>query len=267
MSVDVSDAMQTYELVQQAYSAFFKALKVPFMVAQASSGEIGGDLSHEYHLLSSKGEDHVISCPSCNYVANEELGTKCPKCGNQSLRIDAAVELGHTFNLGTRYSEPLNASVILNATPNSTSKSSSTSQKTFCQESVPMQMGCHGIGVSRLIAAMADHFKDSKGLNWPRYIAPFEAIVVPIKGLEDHVASVGNALDGIDCIIDDRHRDFGWKLRDADMIGYPVIIVLGRDWVRNEKMCEVQCRRLDGFKRNVPLGELRSVVHSLLERL
>lgn len=259
--------MKTYGEVQKAYSAFFNAFKVPFLIVQASSGAIGGDFSHEYHILSSKGEDHVVSCSSCSYAANEELGKTCPKCGSQSLNVDTAVEMGHTFNLGTRYSKPLNASITSNAARSNWAKSSSSGETALDPESAPMQMGCHGIGVSRLIAVMADYFKDSKGLNWPRVMAPFEAVIVPIKGLEDHVVRVGDALDGIDCVIDDRQRDLGWKLRDADMIGYPVIIVIGRGWEHGEKMCEVQCRRLDGFKRNVPLEQLRSVVQDLLAKL
>jgi prolyl-tRNA synthetase len=66
-------ALATYEMVRNAYAALFNELKIPYLVAEADSGDMGGNLSHEFHFLTSKGEDRVINCQSCDYVANEEL--------------------------------------------------------------------------------------------------------------------------------------------------------------------------------------------------
>ena len=145
-----------------------------------------------------------------------------------------------------------------------------------------MQMGCHGIGVSRLIAAVADSLADKDGLNWPRVMAPFEVILVPYleymnaaEEIYDMLSAPSspstNFTDGpatavsIDTILDDRTKSFIWKLKDADLIGYPVVVLLGKSW-KNEGKVEVRCRRL-GMRAEVDLGGVREVVESALERL
>ncbi len=114
----------------------------------------------------------------------------CPRCDNGSLRVQKAIEVGHTFHLGTRYSEPLNALV---AVPDSATKQ-------------PMQMGCHGIGVSRIIGAVASLLADDRGLNWPRAIAPYEAIILssPQTSEEDAVEVYDALKERVDLILDDR---------------------------------------------------------------
>jgi len=129
-----------------------------------------------------------------------------------------------------------------------------------------MQMGCHGIGVSRMIAAVADTLSDSKGLNWPRVMSPFEVIVVPGKNLDEEAARIYDMLDvgKMDVVLDDRKESFAWKMGDADLVGYPVIVVLGRRW--KEEVCEVQCRRL-GIKEDVAITNLEAFVQKLLVKL
>ncbi|CAN9154828.1 unnamed protein product [Alternaria sp. RS040] len=367
-------ALRTYEEVRNAYNNLFNELRLPYLVADADSGNMGGRLSHEYHFVSPKGEDNVWSCNSCDYIANEELAEKssqnptsndeswhaftgisvdkktkinvwiprssstattkanqghecvnlhavkkalpenieldtgiesssltallqkttdiidlfdpsltfdkhdkslsnpqssalnlttietgdpCPRCSNGKLDVQKAIEVGHTFHLGTRYSKPLNAVVAL---PDQNLSS-------------PIQMGCHGIGVSRIIGAVASLLSDAKGLNWPRAIAPYEAIVLTSPQTEDRDATeVYDALygevrnGGVDLVLDDRPgKSVGWKLKDADLIGYPVVIVLGRSW-KDRREVEVQCRRLR-FKKDIRLDDLRQEVLGLLEQL
>jgi len=129
----------------------------------------------------------------------------------------------------------------------------------------------HGIGVSRMITAVADSLADSKGLNWPRAVAPFEVIVVPAKGLEEEAEKIYDTLTSdpaspVDVILDDRDKQMGWKLGDADLIGYPIIVVVGKGW-KKEQTLEVQCRQLDNLRENVPLEQLSTFIRSLLERL
>ena len=300
-------ALETYERVREAYSAFFKRFKIPFLVAKADSGNIGGDMSHEYHVVSSSGEDSVFSCNSCTYTANEEVACKrltktalgkavvdpsivqygdpCPHCEAGTLVRRKAIELGHTFYLGTKYSEPLraritgdNCSIIAStsATASSTNLEGADPQATQ-SNTTAIEMGCHGIGVSRMIAAIADVLADEKGLNWPRVIAPFDAVVIPAKGFENDAVGIldvfaerGLGLIGssellIDAILDDREKELPWKLKDADFIGYPVIVLLGRAW-KKEKKCEVQSRRLK-VREEVSLDDLRGFVTSLLAQL
>lgn len=132
-------------------------------------------------------------------------------------------------------------------------------------------MGCHGIGVSRIIGAVASLLSDARGLNWPRVIAPYEAVILTQpQTTESEAAEVYDALAGegkdVDLVLDDRPiKSLGWKLRDADLIGYPVIVVLGRGW-KERREVEVQCRR-SGVKKDVALGQLRGEVSGLLEQL
>jgi prolyl-tRNA synthetase len=196
----------------------------------------------------------------------------CPSCSSpSSLKISKAIEIGHTFHLGTRYSAPLNAQVL------------SSSNKL-----APIAMGCHGIGVSRLLAAAASQLMDSKGLNWPVKIAPFTTVVVaaPKAATEEDLARVYDVLakeerfqqqqiteDGnrgssstvLDVTLDDRDRPLGWKLRDADLIGYPFIVVLGKAWKAGGKV-ELQCRRLE-VREEVLLEELGARLRVLAREL
>lgn len=426
---NVPEALKTYKSVKVAYTQLFDELKIPYLVAAADSGNMGGSLSHEFHFVSSKGEDQVVSCSHCDHVYNEELadgkthkfneeeeanstpgfqtedaqveggatvstgmwmaisqdgntllrgwypkysmqngttepverhvnshavkaiatqagvdldlsvenpkekwtakalsrsssekprvldlydsqvrvyqrpplsdlleeigctagdiqytkldhfpgtanklslvrvhdGDKCSQCADGLLTSNPAVELGHTFHLGTRYSEVLQASVSVNqAVLDGSAESGAKSSK---EQIVPMQMGCHGIGVSRLISAAANQLADAKGLNWPRAIAPYEVAVIPNKGLDSVAEQIYDSLTSVsvDTLLDDRDKGMGWKLGDADLIGYPVLVVVGNGWKKSQTL-EVQCRRL-GVKEDVSIDKLPAFVEGLLSQL
>lgn len=420
------EALKTYATVQHAYAAFFSEFGVPNYMTIASSGEMGGDLSHEVHMPSEKGEDRIVLCDSCKYAANEEVaqrgltmaqktslvssegnaptsssysqcsdddpgngeavstesegkkrqsvstyrswtgltsdrrtlvqafyppyvtqaasdgegtnweahadpnvlqsfvedldlgienpmqlwkqsvskhgnsssksprilwifdqrlpqtlidtlctthasvlqtpdpisapplslpfasithdpythlpidliklrlspGSPCPHCASGSLRVLKSVEVGHTFHLGTRYSNPLSATVARDPSLALAPSDDPPGRTT-------LQMGCHGIGVSRLLAALASALAGAHGLNWPACVAPFECVVVAGRGLEQAAEAVYDALAresvgkdrvrAVDVLLDDRaDKELGWKLMDADLIGYPVVVVLDR---------------------------------------
>jgi prolyl-tRNA synthetase len=204
-------------------------------------------------------------------LTSAQEGDPCPSCTEGALSMHRAVEIGHTFHLGQRYSEPLEAR-IQNRT----------------NQSVPVEMGCHGIGVSRIIGAVASILRDSKGLNWPLRIAPFEVVLVPgasaspaevttlYERLSKPPLKSGKGLDvvrskspGFDVVIDDRDKPMGWKLNDADMVGYPFIIVMGNQWRKNG-MVELQCRRAgvkEMVKVEISVNELVERMRGLAERL
>ncbi|KAF2094764.1 class II aaRS and biotin synthetase, partial [Rhizodiscina lignyota] len=236
------NALQTYLETKAAYERFFDSLGLGYVVAEADSGAMGGTLSHEYQFISPIGEDTVVRCTKCDFIANEEVlpsdlsdgirsatateEPRCPKCSKGSLRSERAIEVGHTFHLGTRYSEPLNVTVA-----------------DLYDQQVPLQMGCHGIGISRIIAAATSLLSTDKGLRWPFSLAPFKVVVMDTHGTEDDAMAVYDALskphpdlddpgvlkDG-EIILDDRDKSLGWKLKDADLIGYPIAIILGKKW-------------------------------------
>lgn len=267
-------AVATYESVRKAYDNFFGEFKLPFIVAKADSGSIGGEFSHEYHYASPKGEDEVHSCNTCGHIVNGELlsqqesSTACPSCEKGVLTSQKTIELGHTFFLGTKYSEPLNARVM-HATGTNTKK---PIEKSSENPGTAIEMGCYGIGISRLIATMADLLADDTGLNWPKVIAPFTVAIIPKAGFEDDALVLHDifgtlpAQTYVDTVIDDRPgKALGWKLNDADLIGYPVLVVLGRGW-ENERKAEVQCRQL-GIKQEVDMVDLTAFVRELLAKL
>lgn len=393
-------AMETYADVSEAYRGFLDEINLPYLVADAASGSMGGSHSHEYHFASDHGEDSIVSCGSCGYTVNEELwrpsinvehadepdvpfqtwvgrtvklsepsnippsqlpaenakevdNTKemvevflpkgpyevnvhalkelvgdldtsgkaftylleeenytgrnvlakqitrrsirdprvpvssildsknwtshskyepppnpseiehtpfsltkprpddsCPKCGVEGLAFSQAVEIGHTFHLGTRYSKPFDA----------TFKSDQNAE-------VEIQMGCHGIGVSRLVGAVASLLADEKGLNWPVSIAPFVVTIIGAgnTAIEDIAAVYDYTARAVEVIIDDRDRPMGWKLNDADLIGYPFIVVLGKAWKQRREV-ELQCRRL-GVKEEVVLEGLVQKIKEYSKKL
>lgn len=277
-------ALETYTSVKEAYVRLFDELKLPYMVATADSGNMGGSLSHEFHMASSKGEDRLLRCTDCNHAWNEEVWVgevpegpvrpTCSHCGKPTIETLTTIELGHTFYLGTRYSGILDATV---AVDEGVMDGSSPTGKT---KVVPFEMGCHGIGVSRMITAVADILSDARGLNWPRVIAPFEAVIIADKGLDQPALSIYEAIRSPsspsakgsdphfpDVVIDDRRdKSLIWKMRDADLIGYPIIVVLGKAWKKEGKV-EVQCRRLNGLVDTIPPDAVPGCVSSILAKL
>ncbi|KAI9888441.1 MAG: hypothetical protein M1814_006946 [Vezdaea aestivalis] len=197
-------------------------------------------------------------------------GDVCPSCESGQTKVRKAIELGHTFFLGTRYSEPLHAKV-----KGPTAAEMSKSRQDISREAQPLQMGCHGIGITRMIGAFAAALADKENLNWPRVMAPFEAVIIPGKDLGNAGYEVYDALSSrtqspdplvfVDTVLDDRDKSLAWRMKDADLIGVPVVVVLGKVWKASGK-CEVQCRRLQ-VKEEVPLDTLRSFVQSLLSQL
>ncbi|SPO04206.1 related to prolyl-tRNA synthetase [Cephalotrichum gorgonifer] len=192
-------------------------------------------------------------------------GDQCPRCRSGVLEVVKTLELGHTFHLGDRYSAPMKAMVTVPPTLSNN-----------LARTTPMQMGCFGIGLSRIIGAVADALAREDGLMWPVSISPYEIAVVPDKGLAEEAFEVYDLLAGMtrgqegsrtptDVIMDDRAVSIAWKLKDADLTGYPIVVVLGRAW-RRDRSCEVQCRSLS-LKETVMLENLPTFIATLFESL
>lgn len=191
------DGMQkNYDIMFEAYKKIFKRLDLDVVITEADSGAMGGDVSHEFMVPAAIGEDEV-----------EVDGEK---------RV--AMELGHIFQLGTKYSDALGAN--------------------FLDEdgkSKPIIMGCYGIGVSRVIAAIIETHHDDKGIIWPQEVAPYAVEVLPIfKKKDDETLALARAYHdqlaaaGITVLCDDRDDSAGKKFNDADLIGIPWRIVIGQ---------------------------------------
>ena len=154
----------------------------------------------------------------------------CPTCGG-ALEHAKGIEVGQVFKLGTKYSEALQATFLdQNGRPN------------------PMIMGCYGIGVSRTLAAAIEQYHDENGIIWPRSIAPFEAVIVPINAKDEALMSTSQTIytalqdAGVDVLLDDRKDRAGVKFKDADLIGYPLRITVSKNTLENNEL-EIQIRK------------------------
>lgn len=149
-------------------------------------------------------------------VRNALAGDACPRCG-QPLAMENAIEVGHVFKLGTKYSDALNAKYL----------DENGSLKTII-------MGCYGIGVSRIIAGLAETSHDDFGIIWPVSLAPYEICVCPVKASDPAAMEAAEKITaglqaaGYDVILDDRDERPGVKFKDADLIGFPVRVTIGK---------------------------------------
>lgn len=152
--------------------------------------------------------------------------------GNGTLQFTTGIEIGHIFKLGTRFSESMDATVLdQNGRP------------------VPVIMGSYGIGVSRLLSAITEQYADDKGLNWPASVAPFDVHIVPInyknehqKALTDEITELFNR-EGYEILVDDRNERPGVKFTDAELMGIPIRITVGKK--AEDGVVEVTIRRTD----------------------
>ncbi|MHC4268827.1 MAG: proline--tRNA ligase [Planctomycetota bacterium] len=141
---------------------------------------------------------------------------RCPKC-KESLNVSNGIELGHVFKLGTRYSESLGAKFL--------DKNG---------KELPIIMGSYGIGVNRILAATIEKSHDSNGIIWPLPLAPYEVLVVPINFKDEIITDTATKIydelreSGIDTLLDDRDQRPGFKFKDADLIGIPIRITVGK---------------------------------------
>jgi prolyl-tRNA synthetase len=185
-------------------------------------------------------------------VAEVREGDPCPKCG-APLKIDRGLEIGHIFLLGTRYSEPMQAYFV---------------DKDGKEK--PIVMGCYGIGVSRLMSAIVEQSHDGNGIIWPINVAPFELEILPLNVSDETQMEIAEKLykgalnRGIDVILDDRNERAGFKFKDADLIGIPVRIVIGRK--AKDGIVEIQNRKT-GEKLDVPVDEALNKFEELKREL
>lgn len=180
-------------------------------------------------------------------------GDVCPHCGGKIVRC-RGIEVGQVFKLGTKYSEALHATFLDNQ-----------------GKSHPFVMGCYGIGVTRTVAASIEQNHDDDGIIWPVAIAPYEVVIVPANNKSEEVMAAARKLyedmeDGRDeVVLDDRNERAGIKFKDADLIGYPVRVTIGKKW-QQSACVEIKIRR-SGEVVEVPLEEAKDKVLEILKTL
>ena len=261
--IDDASAKKTYNLMYETYFKIFRAMGLKPMAVRADTGAIGGDLSHEFHLLADTGEsaiyydkkfDELSQSSNLNieemqslYAMADEMhvAEKCPIPESQ-ISSRRGIEVGHIFNFGLKYSKALEASVM-----------GANSDKIY------PNMGSYGIGVSRIVAAAIEANHDANGIIWPKEIAPFQIALINVRAgdeLCDKVCEeIYNKLQtqGIEVIYDDTKASLGQKFSIADLIGIPTQIVVGPKSAA-ARMVEVKDRKT-GEKQEVKILELEKL--------
>lgn len=225
---DMESLQKTYDVMYAAYTNIFQRLGLRFRAVLADTGQIGGAFSHEFQVLADSGEDIVVYSDGSDYAANIERAENLEKThpvkegdtspdGKGKLKFARGIEVGHVFQLGDKYSKSMNLTVL------------GEDGKAFHP-----QMGCYGIGVSRIVAACIEQNHDANGIIWPDPMAPFQIAIVPMQFHKAYrvretalalYESLKNA--GFDVLLDDRNERAGVMFSTMDLIGIPHRIVIG----------------------------------------
>jgi len=216
------------------------------------SGFVSGANKDQYHI---KGIDicRDVSVRAVVDVALVQEGDFCPECG-EPLRIVRAIELGHIFKLGTKYSESMGATFL----------DADGKEK-------PIVMGSYGIGVERIVAAFIEQNADDKGLCWNKALAPFLVHIVPINYKNSEIKKLADRLyeelqqNGVDVLLDDREFSPGFKFRDADLLGMPLQVIISEKNIQKNQV-EIKFRRSDE-RRYVPIDKAIQEIQSIVVEL
>jgi prolyl-tRNA synthetase len=217
---------------------------------RAGSNWVTGANAVDHHVTGAN-VDRDFRVERWEDVVQAAPGDPCPVDGG-ALQLGTAIVVGHIYQLGTRYSKPLEAMFI----------DEDGSQK-------PYVMGCYGIGISRIMAAVAEQCHDDAGLKWPSALGPFDAVLIPTNMDQPAVVAAAEGLYatlaelGVDAVLDDREATAGVKFADADLIGYPVQLVIGK---RGIEAGTVDLKvRATGERSQAPLADGAQAAKTLLE--
>ena len=276
--LDKEAAIISYYKMFTSYMKIFKKLGLNAIPVVADSGPIGGELSHEFSIITNTGETEVyydsrivkIDDEQVDYSSNkslenyfknitnfysatrdkhsEDIFNQLPK---EFQKNGKAIEIGHIFSFGYKYSKPMNAFVSDDKGNN-----------------IPVYMGSYGIGISRLVAAIIEAYHDDKGILWPTSIAPFQIGIINLGKNDEECLQASEKIynelkeNNFDIIYDDRDESVGKKYADMDLIGVPFQIIIGpRDLKRNN--CELKDRKND----NKVCIDIKNVVTELSNRI
>ena len=256
-NIDEASLQETYLLMRNTYKKILERIGLEYKIVKADSGAIGGDASEEFHVLAENGEDTIAISDASEFAINTELllsegedistleGKPSPD-GNGVIEIKKGIEVGHIFQLGKIYTELMKVNVL--------------NQE---GRAVDLFMGCYGIGVSRLVAAAIEQNNDGKGILWPESIAPYEVNIVAIGYTkEPKIADAANNLSeqlqsmGYEVIVDDRKDGYGTKMKDAELIGIPVNIIIGNKFIESG---EVELKHRNGQSSTNNITEITSI--------
>ena len=257
-NMDEDSLQETYLTMRDTYKKVLERMDLEYKISAADSGAIGGDSSEEFHILADNGEDTIAVSDTSEFAINTELllkdgediksleGKPSPD-GKGTIQIKKGIEVGHIFKLGEIYADSMKANVLNNEGKAST-----------------LFMGCYGIGVSRLVAAAIEQNNDEKGIIWPHSIAPYDINIIAIGyDKNKEIASASNDLYlqlkemGYEVLLDDRKDGYGTKIKDSELIGIPLNIIIGKQFTENK---EVELKSRSGESSINPISDIETIL-------
>ena len=257
-NIDEESLQETYLTMRDTYKKVLERMDLEYRISAADSGAIGGDSSEEFHVLADNGEDTIAVSDASEFAINTELllkdgediktleGKPSPD-GNGTIQIKKGIEVGHIFKLGEIYADSMKANVL-----NKEGKAST------------LFMGCYGIGVSRLVAAAIEQNNDDKGIIWPHSIAPYDINIIAIGyNKNQEIATAANDLYGqlkemgYEVLLDDRKDGYGTKIKDSELIGIPLNIIIGKQFTENK---EVELKSRSGESSLNPISDIETIL-------
>jgi prolyl-tRNA synthetase len=259
---DAAGLAVNYDRQVGAYDRIMERTGLRFYRVEGDVGMMGGLGAHEYMAPCPAGEDRVALAEG--YAANLEVALRHPDVrevdggyvlGGQPLTIEPAIEIANIFKLGTRYSEPLGANYLDEH-----------------GHEHPIWMGSYGIGPARIVAAAVEQYADEHGISWPRALAPFAVHLVALGRPGTPEREAADALyetlraGGVEVLYDDRDLGTGEKFADAELLGCPLRLTVGRRSLESGEI-EVQVRRGRQSAPGLPLGAAADVLAAAVDEL
>ena len=264
--LDEKSGEKTYLMFFKLYLKIFKELGINVIPVRAPAGEIGGNLSHEFHLIVESGESEIyldeslISSDFNNYSIDDVMALSSYtdeffKTNEIKLNLKRfkSIELGHIFLFGDKYSKSFNFFV------------DGEKDKFF-----PF-MGSYGIGVSRIPAAVIESSNKKDGVIWPKNISPFSSIILNLDHKSDSVNKFCEEIysslkdDEIDILYDNRNERPGVKFSDAELIGIPLIIIIGKNYLNKQSITLIN--KYSNIEIDVPKSEAKNEIKRFIDEL
>jgi prolyl-tRNA synthetase len=251
-------AIQQYDDMFATYLRIFKRLGLDVIVSKADTGPIGGDLSHEFHLITKSGAENTIYYnPELISLINKFYNSSKADCrsviiqmkntysvveelhnakNSDNLCVTKGIEVGHIFYFGNKYSKAMNATFSLK-----------DGKEEF------FYMGSYGIGISRLVAAIIEYSHDEKGIIWPKEVSPFKFGLINLS--KGALAIAENIFENIrNVLYDDTEDNAGIKFSKMDLMGFPYQIIVGNNSLSHNTV-EIKERKT-GIVKIIPLEAL-----------
>jgi prolyl-tRNA synthetase len=245
--------------MKEAYVNIFNELGLNYRVVKADAGNIGGDISEEFHILADSGEDLLAISDESDFAANveildfdkdpSELEGKPSPDGQGKLQLKRGIEVGHIFQLGQKYSEKMDVKL-----------------KNEQGDEVTLSMGCYGIGISRIVAAAIEQNYQEMGMLWPKKITPFQLNIICLDPKKPEVIDASLSLYKlmkkykIDVVLDDREIRAGIKFSENELLGIPYSVVISPNNFNSNKY-EFNDRVL-GQKNECTADEIKKIIES-----